>query len=435
MFRPTRSCILLVAATLTVHAAAAEKARPLMREFMGLNVHTVQFKPELYAPVTQLVRDYHGLDWDTGDKPGNPTVFAKAQNGVDWGQMYGSWRKAGYRINACIIFDNVDPKKWQDIPREAAQYGSAFAKAFGPSGAQPVVEALEIGNEPGLYDDATYRSIFEHMARGVREADPKLRIATCAANLGPSGRYSKSVDLLKGLESLYDIVNIHIYADLEPWPTFKKTYPEDPKTEFLSAVKHVLKWRADNASDKHLWVTEFGWDASTQKPKPSGDFAKWIGSSETQQAQWIVRGYLLFAALGVDRAYLYWFNDDDTPQMHGSSGLTRNYQPKPSFHAVAWLQRSLGDYRFARVIREDAEGSYVYEFEHGSDSSKKVWAVWKPLGPEAATRLPVEDLRVVKAERMPLSADAPESSTPALKDGSVEIPASEAPLFVWLEKP
>jgi hypothetical protein len=187
--------------------------------------------------------------------------------------------------------------------------------------------------------------------------------------------------------------------------------------------------------EKELWITEFGWDASTQKPKPTGDFAKWIGSSETQQAQWIVRGYLLFAALGVDRAYLYWFNDDDTPQMHGSSGLTRNYQPKPSFHAVAWLQRSLGDYRFARVIREEAEDSYAYEFEHGNDSSKKVWAVWKPLGTEAATRLPVKGLRVVKAERMPLTVDAPESSTPALTEGSVELQASEVPLFVWLEKP
>ncbi|MDB6150195.1 MAG: hypothetical protein JWQ44_1643 [Chthoniobacter sp.] len=413
---------------------AAEKPRPLMRDFMGLNTHTVQFKPELYAPVTRWVRDYHPLDWDTGKEPGNPTKFPKAQNGVDWGQLYGSWRKAGYGVNACIMFDNLDPKNWTDIPREAAAYGRAFATAFGPSAAQPVVQSIEIGNEPGKYDDATYRAIFEHMARGVREGDPKLRIATCAANLGKSGRYSKSVDLLAGLESLYDILNIHIYADLEPWPTFKKTYPEDPRTEFLTAVKHVLKWRADNAADKELWITEFGWDASTKPPKPTGDFAKWIGSNETQQAQWIVRGYLLFAALGVDRAYLYWFNDDDTPQMHGSSGLTRNYLPKPSFHAVAWLQRSLGEFRFSRVVREDATDCYAYEFVHGGDATKRVWAVWKPAGEETITHLPLENWTAVQSERMPLSADSPKQFPAIAKDGVLEAPAGGSPLFIWLEK-
>jgi hypothetical protein len=115
--------------------------------------------------------------------------------------MYGSWRKAGYGINACIMFDNVDPKKWAGhTARRPRSTGAHLPKRSARLEAQPVVEALEIGNEPGLYDDATYRSIFEHMARGVREADPKLRIATCAANLGKSGRYSKSVDILKGLD-------------------------------------------------------------------------------------------------------------------------------------------------------------------------------------------------------------------------------------------
>jgi serine/threonine-protein kinase ATR len=52
----------------------------------------------------------------------------------------------------------------------------------------------------------------------------------------------------------------------------------------------------------------------------------------------------------VQRAYLYFFNDDDTPQLHGAAGLTRKFQPKPSFHAVAHLQRTLGDFRFARVV-------------------------------------------------------------------------------------
>ena len=187
-----------------------------------------------------------------------------------------------------------------------------------------------------------------------------MRIATCAANLGSSGRYSKSVDCLTGLEALYDIVNVHLYAEVEGWPTWRRSYPEDPKILFLKHLNSVLTWRAEHAPQKELWLTEFGWDASTKAAPSSGTFAKWVGNTEAQQAQWTVRAWMIFAALGVDRAYLFFFNDDDTPQVHGSSGLTRHFEPKPAYHAAKWLQRCLGDYRFARVLRDDPTECYAY---------------------------------------------------------------------------
>src|SRR5947209_1420667 len=68
-----------------VAAAPAEaKARPLMRDFIGLNVHTVLFKPELYKPVCRLVRDYHGFDWDVGDETDYAPRFPMSRNKVDW---------------------------------------------------------------------------------------------------------------------------------------------------------------------------------------------------------------------------------------------------------------------------------------------------------------------------------------------------------------
>jgi hypothetical protein len=430
MYRP----VLAFSAAVFIAASSsfsAEKPRPLMRDFIGLNVHTVQFKPQLYAPVTRLVRDYHPVNWDIGKDANQPPVLPRAQNGVDWKQLYGSWRRDGYRINACLIFDEIAPDAWKDIPRTAGDYGRAVARAFG--GADPLVEAVEIGNEPSKYDDAAYRAIFEAMARGVRETDPKMRIATCAANLGPSGKYSKSVDVLKGLEALYDIVNVHFYAQAEPWPTFRRSYPEDPAIDFLTDARHVLKWRAENAPDKEIWVTEFGWDASTKPAPTSGTFVKWIGNNDTQQAQWIVRGYLLFAALGIDRAYLYWFNDDDKPQIHGSSGLTRNFEPKPAFHAVAWLLHSLGDYRFTRAVRENGEQGYVYEFQHGSDPKQQILAIWKPAGASAAVNVPLSGRAVRRIERMPLTAgEVPQIAAAAAGDG-VEVEAGESPVFLWLE--
>ncbi len=425
--------LLLTLALSTASLRAEEKPRPLMRDFMGLCGHTVQFKPALYAPVTRLVRDYHPIDWDFGDDTSYALKLPLARNGVDWSQVYGSWAKAGYRTEASLMFDNLKPDAWKDLPRDAFAYGKAFAAALGPSAKVPLVEAAEIGNEPGKYDDATYRKIFEAMAGGLRAGDPKLRIATCAANLGKSGSYSKSVDCLAGLEALYDIINIHNYAEITGWPTWARSYPEDPKIGFLKDIGHVLTWRREHAPGKEVWLTEFGWDATTKPNLTTGDFVKWIGSTEREQAMWTVRGYMVLCASGLDRAYLYFFNDDDTPHLHGSSGLTRNFVPKPAFHAVAHLQKTLGDYRLTKVVREDAEQGYVYEFTRGDDAKQRILAVWKPAGPAVKTTLPIGAAKVLRAECTPLAEGNAERVTVPSTAAGIEVEAGDLPVFVWLE--
>lgn len=404
-----------------------------MRDFIGLCVHTVNFKPDLYAPVTRMVRDYHPFDWDVGQETDFVPTFPFARNRVDWGTMYGNWVKAGYKIEVSLMFDNFDQKKWRDLPRDAEAYGRAFASFFGPSN-KALVEAIEIGNEPGKYDDATYRTLYESMARGIRAGDPKMRIATCAANLGKSGRYSKSVDLLKGIEDLCDIINIHNYPEIQGYPTWARSYPEDPKIKFLQDIGHVLKWRDQNAGGKEVWLTEFGYDASTKLPSPGNEFAKWQGSTERQQALWTVRGFLVLAATGLDRAYLYFFNDKDEPQVHGSSGLTRNFQPKPAFHAVAHLQKSLGEYRFTKAHRESAEEGYLYEFTHGTEAQRKVLVAWKPTGPARYLALQLGGQKLERAERTPVLAGVVEQVElqPNAK-GDVTAEVGETPLFLWLQ--
>ena len=62
------------------------RPRPLMKDFIGLNVHTVQFKPELYAPVARVLRNYHPIKWDFGDDTSAATTFPLAANRVNWAQ-------------------------------------------------------------------------------------------------------------------------------------------------------------------------------------------------------------------------------------------------------------------------------------------------------------------------------------------------------------
>ncbi len=426
---------LLFALLAAVTAAPAEdRPLPLMRDLMGINSHTVQFKPALYYPVVHVVRDYHPLRWDVDDDTSAKLDLPMAKNRVDWREVYGSWKKGGFRSHASILFDDVPPKTWKDIPHDAEVYGEEFARTLGPTSGGGLLEAAEIGNEPGKYDDTTYRQLFEAMAKGLRKGDPKLHIVTCAMCLGKSGDYAKSVDCIKDLDSLWDILNIHIYAQVEGWPTWKRSYPEDPATHWIETLTKMIAWRDEHAKGKELWVTEFGFDAGTKPPPPKGDFAKWQGSTEEQQATWLVRSFLLLARYGVDRAHIYFFDDKDEPHVHGSSGITRNFKPKPAYHSLAWLQASLGDYRFVRVEREDAGECYAYEFVNGTNPRQRVWAIWKPSGSPRVARLFHDPMQIVKAERMPLEP-GPAEKVEVKKEieGYFAVEAGEKPILVWLE--
>jgi hypothetical protein len=413
--------------------AAADK--PLMREFIGVNGHTVQFKPELYAQTCRKVRDYHSLEWDLGNETDYVPQFPEARNRVNWNDVYGSWQRAGFETDVCVMFNNTPPDSWKDLNRDAFNYGKAFARAFGPGSERKLVTSIEIGNEPGKYPDERYRALFEAMARGVREGDPKLRIATCNIVVGKSGDYEKSVHCVAGLEPLYDALNVHTYAIAKGWPEWRRAHPEDPGTNFLTRVQETIDWRDREAPGKAVWVTEFGWDASTAPKKTEGDAAKWEGNvSDEQQAQYLVRSFLLFAAMDVERAYMYFFNDSNEPSFHASSGITRNFEPKASFHAIAHLSRSLGEYRFSKVLRQQAGDAYVYVFTHGETPNRRVIVAWSPTGSGRAASIQLDaGGRVARCERMPTAA----GDVPAVKvdaaGSTATIPIGESPLYLWIE--
>ena len=194
------------------------------------------------------------------------------------------------------------------------------------------------------------------MAAGLREGDPKLKIGTCASTTGKSEQYAKSVECIRGLERLYDFLNIHTYAEAEGYPDLAAVVsrrPQDRLSEPSAAVDRLAGSACagqGNPRDR-VWL-----GCLDQAGAGEGTFAKWVGSTETEQARYLVRSFLLFSKYDVARAYIYFFDDKDEPQVHGSSGLTRNGPPKPAFHAVAHLQKTLGDYRFRRVVEGTTVG-------------------------------------------------------------------------------
>lgn len=401
--------------------------RPLFRDFVGLCGHTVQFKPDLYQPVCRVVRDYHPVKWDLDTDTSVMPEWPFAKNRVSWEKVYRSWHEKGLRISVCLQFDNMKLEDWKDIERDAHAYAKGFAENFGPGGKYPFVECVEIGNEPGHIDDATYLRILTAMAKGLREGNPKLKIATCNTEAGGSDRYWKGAELFKPHLDSIDVLRIHRYAIKHGWPTWQRSHPEDSSVPYLSKIQDMLDWRNANAPGREMWVSEFGWDCSTQKPDPKGDMAKFVTCTDEEQAMWLVRSYFLFAQMGIDKAFIFFFNDDDKPAFHACSGITRKFQPKPAYHAIAWMLRHLADYRFSKAIHQSEKDGYLYEFSPEKAGEPKILAAWHATKEDVP--LDLQGVAVTRAERMPLSADA--ATAVEIKPDATTLQAGTKPVLIW----
>jgi len=372
-------------------------AKPLFRDFMGINGH-VTFKPALYGQVCRLVRSYHNIDWDVkavGDTFSIPVTI----NHINWKEgVYGPWKAAGFETDICLQFLGFglgSPRYrqlWKGHEQWAYDYGKAMAAYYGPSGQEKLSTSFEIDNEPGnRFDPALFKILFTKMAQGIRAGDPALKIVTPAVAAGMGDDYAMGLDRMYGDQTilpLYDVINIHTYATMEKSATnpntWNRSFPEDTSLQYLKVIDEAIAWRNREAGGKQIWITEFGYDACTPEAmKRRKDWAlklDWQGASDLQQAQYLVRSFLVFATRDVQRAYLYFYNDEDEASFHAASGLTRNFRPKMSFWAVKQLYQTLGGYRFHRIVKKQEGELYVFEFEKDHDPNSLVWVAWSPTG-------------------------------------------------------
>lgn len=431
--------------------ALAETPKPLLKDFLGINGH-FQFRPELYRPTAGLVRNYHNMNWDVA-KPGDAITLPRCVNKVDWdSQVYGKWRQHGYEIDLCAQFGSFGEGNkdymalWQGKEGWMQDYGEALARTFGPSGKRKQVTSIEVGNEPGNdFDDALYRKLFVAMARGIRKGDPKMRIVTATARSGEADKYAKSLEeTFSSAEMLplFDVVNVHTYALLpakkgrSPWD---RSYPEDPGIVYLKEVDDAIAWRDKHAPGKEVWITEFGYDACTPQAmtRREGWFEKlnWQPVTDTQQAQYLVRSVFCFAQRDVERAYLYFFNDEDKASVHAASGLTRHFQPKPAYWAIRHLQQTLGQYRFEKVVMQDVGKAYIHQYRHANEP-RIAWVAWSPTGEGREARIALQQVpgRLILAEQMPLTeGQAPKANGRAVAGGGIELTISESPSYLIFE--
>lgn len=430
-----------------------QSEKPLIRDFMGINAHNVEFNPDLFSSTFDLVRDYHTVAWDLPDGTSQPTTFPYSRMVIDWNdptglvgdhrgrvnweKIYGDWKAKGFDINVSLMVVHLPGPVWDDLEEDAYQYGRSFAGFFGSRG-KNIVRSVEIGNEPvPKWSLEDYKRLFPAMARGIRDGDPEMLILTAAAQPGKPDEYSVPLDMYLGLQDWFDVIKIHRYPLVNGWPFWERSFPENPNIRFLDVIKETIEWRNRHAPGKEIWITEFGYDATTGTPDPNGPFNQWNGVSDKVQAQWLVRSYLEFSALDVARAYIYMSTDYDDPSFHGSSGIMRNNKPKKSFWAVNQFREILGDYRFKRAIRRNAGHVHVFEYVHGSEPDRKVWVAWSPTGQTHSTGTSPMTLIQLEANARParivqMAVDDNGGKEAAFRyaNGLLEFELSESPSYI-----
>ena len=409
-------------------------ARPLLRDFIGLNethLHGEE-RARSYRPLGQMLRDYHSARSDLGDDSKFVRSMPQGRDGRDWAQLYRDLDAVGWRTIVSLMFERLEPNEWQDLDRDTAAYARRFAKAHGLGTKKGRIEAVEIGNEPGEFSDEEYRTVLGAMGGAFHAAAPGVKVATAALTTGLSHKFYKSIDCLEGVADCYDVLTIHTYAEIEGWPTWERSYPEDPRQQnYLTDVRRLAAWRDENARGKEIWITEFGYDAIDLPADPAQKWKHWRGLTDLQQAQWTVRSWLVFATLSVTRAYYFFFNDCGEPKNHHASGMTRKGVRRPLFFATAHLQATLGDFRLARIVAEEPGRAIVLEFTHERDPARRVWVAWSPTGDGRTSEfaLPPWPGRVERVERMPLT-EAP--AVAPLPDAGRQVTLTESPLYLFL---
>ena len=157
---------------------------------------------------------------------------------------------------------------------------------------------------------------------------------------------------------------------------------------------------------------------------------------KTRQPEQFSAAFFIWLRIRVERAYIYFFNDEDVPGLHASSGITRHFKPKPSFYALSHLQRLLGDYRFGRIVTNQPDNLRVQEYRN--DSGRIIWVAWSPTGDGKRFTSVFNDApgRLVGSERMLLDSGDGDGAEPArqIALGRVETTIDESPQYLIFER-
>ncbi len=253
---------------------------------------------------------------------------------------------------------------------------------------QQLVQAFENWNEPNGWWKGTGQFTKEQFYNmlvadydgdrgrlplaGIKSADSKALVVM-------GGLASPDLNYLYGIQGLAnlngrdfpaDVINVHDYA------TNGKIGLPPEQGQLRERVEKVVKWRNAYAPNRQVWVTEFGWDTFRNGNNYSSTWA-----SLQNQANWILRAFILYRAAGVDKAFDFLYNDDaPSPDLYESSGLVGDDKiKKPGYYYLAQLQDLVGQLTLDREIATGRGDILNFAFKN-PNANNGVFVTWKTSG-------------------------------------------------------
>ena len=404
---------------------------------MGINGHSFQFIPDLYDDVATHARAYHPVYWDVKYDICEPlqlplTLEKITKDGqINWIDTYCYWANYNFTIDLSLEIDYLSTHDLDLDQLETCIYNYTDSLLYHLS---PVISSVEIGNEIVKTDPTNYLKVFKPMACAVRNSYPGIKIVTPAVAVSPDG-FELPIGLFSDYSELYDVINIHTYAFISGYPEWQRTNPEDVQSNYLNKIYNIIKWRNKNAPGKEIWITEFGFDAPSKVAlarERAEEMQELKVSSELEQAQWLVRSHLLFSAMDVERAYIYYFNDSDVVSLHGASGITRNFIPKPAYFALKQLKEELEGYQFNRRIKKERNEIYIYEYIKNQEGRiNRKWVAWRPINKNNSRGYAIKSLYGEPVHINKMKTSPTQNCIPwKFEDDTIKLPIDGSPLFI-----
>ena len=405
---------------------------------------------DLFEKMSSHARNYHFLNWDVLDPDTPPDYFKMAEGKgtevnwwLDWDREYKTWTEGGMKLQTSIQFRDIPKDQWNTPYESAYQFGFNFAQHFGPTSGNGLVDAIEAGNEPWYYEADFYKKILNGMAKGIKEADPGITVLPCALQAAfPANEYEGQFKNYIGarvtpeIKNNIDAINTH----LTHWSYNENgkqisTHPEHPYNG-TRAILNMIRFRDHNLPKLPIYVSEWGWDSDGgSEPCTHSECV-----SERAQALYAVRGALMLARTGVDRATWYFFaNENKESSLFTRSGLVSSlrtdFKIKKAFVAWQAFLHHLGDKHFLSVVREDDE-AWVYELGKADGTVTHI-AAWRPVEENNNTFTTIEFTSIYR----PVLAWKIEGENkqgqlaklPEFKKGKIKMEVSAVPVVIKVE--
>ena len=375
---------------------------PTLRELLGVNgywgwggnayshLQAPGSGPDRYVPVAGHARNYHDMTWDVTD-PDERIDFGRmvtkgtpANEWLDWDKEYTRWRAAGLPIQASLQFQRFEPGQWTTPYESAYAYGFAYARHFGPTHGNGLIDRVEVGNEPWHYPAKLYRTILDGMSAGLKAGDPALPVLPCALQAADPEAETAffqnyiGARLPAALTERLDGLNAHAYSYA---PDFfgraGAVGPAHPLSTF-GEVKNLLRWRDANMPGKPVYLSEWGYDY----PGPTSACTHAVCVSPDTAVAYALHTLFYGQRLGLERLTWYYFADEEKPSgLYTRSGLTEekanDFRRKAVFTAFEQVLDLLGNARLLRVVRE-SNAQYLYELSTDGRTATHLVS-WSPI--------------------------------------------------------